>query len=946
MTTRRTVRSIALATLAVAASALAAVPPKGIAISGNAGTTVTSPEAARELFRQAFPLGSLIDVRGQLRRTFGFDFSHGASPHDSVGSFLRTWSVLWGVPFSQLEPVGPFEDGAHEMPLMPDETGAAGCTAVYWRQQVRGVPVFRSYAWGLVHNVDGFPMPLAGGTLRDLGAAFPATLDGRDLGTGGMNPAVYASQVIGQFEQPPTLSSPRYVIWAGVDDVRAEPRLAVEFTASSGGPRDPDTHRKMLYVVDADTGAILHQESLIVHGTVSGTVNVKTTDGFKADACNAEVVKGMPYATVVTAGSTGYADANGAYTATFTGSNATVAPALSGRFFRVIDAAGNALSSVASQIVSDGGTANFTFNSTPAELQTAQVNTYYAANQVRDMVLAANPNYPTISKQVSFPIYTNIASTCNAYYDGVSINFYAGGGGCNNTGFSTVVHHEFGHHVVNSGGSGQGAYGEGMGDIMSVLMADDPLLGVGFFSGNCNSGIRNASNNCAFDAAACSSCGSEIHACGQLISGVVWDIRNSYRTTYPATYRTQVANLAVNSVPLHAGQSDIGSDIAADFLTLDDAVSNGGNGVIADGTPNYNAISAAFNRHQLAAPTIALLLIELPNALPSSINPDGTQTFDLTIRPVSSQIQPGSQKMFFREGATGAFTALPLQSLGGTSYRATFPASNCKSTVQFYFQASSTGGTPITNPSTAPASTFSAVSQISSSLVLNDDFEGVTTAFTTTGNVGPSRGGWMRVTPSTSNTCNGPNSRTGSLKCYVTGAITSGCNDLDGGYTELLSPVFDASGAETLMLGLTTFLSNNTGTFPGEDPLTLSVSNDGGSTWTQLDQIFQSHNWTDRTYRIETLVQPTSSMRLKVRAEDLGAGDSQVKAGVDDVWFESVVCTAAPFGDLDGDRRVGASDLALLLLDFGPCPGCPADLDQSGEVDGGDVAVLLISFTS
>ena len=45
----------------------------------------------------------------------------------------------------------------------------------------------------------------------------------------------------------------------------------------------------------------------------------------------------------------------------------------------------------------------------------------------------------------------------------------------------------------------------------------------------------------------------------------------------------------------------------------------------------------------------------------------------------------------------------------------------------------------------------------------------------------------MRVTPSTSNTCNGPNSRSGSLKCYVTGALTSGCNDLDGGYTELLS---------------------------------------------------------------------------------------------------------------------------------------------------------------
>ena len=942
---RRTLRSITLAGLALTATALASVPPQGLAPVG-ASTTVTSPEAARDLFRQTFPLGSLIDVRGQLRRAFGFDFSHGASPHESVEAFVRNWSVLWGVPFSQLEPVGPFEDGAHEIGLMHDEAGAPSCTAVYWRQQVRGVPVFRSHMWGLVHNIDGFPMPLAGGTLRNLGADFPATLDGRDLGTGSMDPAVYASQVIGQFEQPPTLSSPRYVIFAGIDSAIERPRLGIEFTASSGGPIDPDTHRKMLYVTDAADGTILHQESLIVHGTASGTVNVKTTDGSKADACNAEVLKGMPYAGVAIAGTTNYADVNGFYSATYTGSTATVAPTIAGRYFRVIDAAGNPLATVASQIVADGGTANFTFNNTPAELQTAQVNTYYQANLVRDMVLAANPNYPTISKQVSFPIYTNIASTCNAYYDGVSINFYAAGGGCNNTGFSTVVHHEFGHHVVNAGGSGQGAYGEGMGDIMSVIMSDEALLGVGFFSSNCNGGIRNASNNCSFDAAGCSTCGSEIHACGQLISGVAWDIRNSFRTTYPTTYRTRLANLSVNSVPMHAGQSDIGSDIAADFLTIDDAVSNGGNGIIADGTPNYNAITTAFNRHQLTAPTIALLLIEFPNTLPTSVNPDGSQTFDLVIRPVSSQIQAGSQKMFVREGSSGAFTMVPLQSLGGTTYRATFPASTCKSTLQYYFQASSTGGTPITSPSTAPSSVYSAVSQLSSAISFSDDFEGTTTGFTTTGNLGPSKGGWMRVTPSTTNTCNGPNSRSGSLKCYVTGALTAGCNDMDGGYTELLSPTFDATGAETLLMGITTFLSNSAGSFPGEDPLTISVSNDGGATWVLVDQILSSHNWTDRTYRIETLVTPTDVMRVKVRAEDLGAGDSQVKAGIDDMWFESVVCTAGPFGDLDGDRRVGPSDLAMLLLDYGPCPGsCAADLDQSGEVDGGDIAILLMNFT-
>jgi hypothetical protein len=50
------------------------------------------------------------------------------------------------------------------------------------------------------------------------------------------------------------------------------------------------------------------------------------------------------------------------------------------------------------------------------------------------------------------------------------------------------------------------------------------------------------------------------------------------------------------------------------------------------------------------------------------------------------------------------------------------------------------------------------------------------------------------------------------------------------------------------------------------------------------------------------------------------------------------------FGDLDGSGSVDSGDIALALLDFGPCPGCAADLDQSGVVDFGDVALILLSY--
>lgn len=50
-------------------------------------------------------------------------------------------------------------------------------------------------------------------------------------------------------------------------------------------------------------------------------------------------------------------------------------------------------------------------------------------------------------------------------------------------------------------------------------------------------------------------------------------------------------------------------------------------------------------------------------------------------------------------------------------------------------------------------------------------------------------------------------------------------------------------------------------------------------------------------------------------------------------------------GDLDGDGLVGQSDIALLLLDYGVCGGCPSDLDQSGTVDSGDIAYMLLLFS-
>jgi hypothetical protein len=41
---------------------------------------------------------------------------------------------------------------------------------------------------------------------------------------------------------------------------------------------------------------------------------------------------------------------------------------------------------------------------------------------------------------------------------------------------------------------------------------------------------------------------------------------------------------------------------------------------------------------------------------------------------------------------------------------------------------------------------------------------------------------------------------------------------------------------------------------------------------------------------------------------------------------------------------VDFGDIAIALLDFGPCSACASDVDGSGVVDFGDVAFILLDF--
>ena len=126
------------------------------------------------------------------------------------------------------------------------------------------------------------------------------------------------------------------VIWAGTETVNAAtPALAIKFVATVGQPGD-SSYDKKLMLADASTGEILFSETMIHNVDVSGNVSGLATPGKKADICETEISKPLPYARVSIGSTVAYADINGNFTIPDAGSTAvSVVGSPRGRWFRV-----------------------------------------------------------------------------------------------------------------------------------------------------------------------------------------------------------------------------------------------------------------------------------------------------------------------------------------------------------------------------------------------------------------------------------------------------------------------------------------------------------------------------------------------------------------------------------------------------------------------------------
>ena len=790
----------------------------------------------------------------RIKRLYGEAFSQGESPEESAETFLQANAHLFGVESSDLET-------QYLQPIMYNQdTGEYKFTGVNYAQYAEGIPVFRSRLILLVKNEEGYPLVHASVDLRDLGDFSP------DVDPNKLNPEAGINAAQEMFPNLMQFTQPELIIWAGIDDMTVQPALAYSFIGDNGYQNDDSTPEKFLFVTDAETGDILYVENLIIFTDVTGNVQGKATQDKAADFCEDELAEDLMWARVNIGSEIAYADENGDFTIPNSGSSpVTVESRLWGEWFKVTNQAGT--DTVLYETVTPPGPANFMHNNlNDDEYERAEVNGYYQANIVRDFTLTYNPSYPGL-QQNAFPVKVNDnTGYCpgNAWYDGSSITFCRAGSGYPNTAWSTVIHHEYGHHLVAMAGSGQGQYGEGMGDVMGVLILDDPGTGWGFY-GDCDTPLRNADNDIQYP------CSGEIHYCGQLLSGCVWDTRNELEVTNPSNYIDILSNLAINAMLLHSG-STIDPSITVDYLVLDDD-----NGNIYDGTPHYWEIAAGFGAHNMDAPELWPIAFEFPDGIPDLIAPGGGTTVRVIVYGVTGEPEPESGILHLDDGS--GWEEIPMTVIEPNVYDAIFAGGDCQDSVSFYFSAESTEGEAIFWPMGAPDEFFTAVFAYDLVILMEDDFE---TNLGWTVENSCSDGQWERGEPVGGGVRGDPpTDYDGSGQCYLTDN-EYGNSDVDDGYTWLISPTIDLSDYENARVDYALWYTNNYGDDPNNDLFKVYVSDDNGANWDLADTIGPetSSGWKEMSFMVGDFVTPNSQVKVRFEASDLNAG-SVVEAGID-----------------------------------------------------------------
>ena len=892
-----------------------------LACCGMAAADGTLSLAAEQL-RTLYPGTQFAWEGTQIRAIYGAPMTMGMTPEQAATQWVSQHQQAFGA-------------GVLELSAEPAITVNDGRFTVYaFGQSIQGMPVEYGDLRVVVLNQPVPRVVYAGGRIAAAPAGgFP------DSAVPG-SAAVAGVRALAQYRDLVNWTTPQAVVFQGEGDWAAPVR-----TWKFMGTGKAST-RAFTFFVDMATGLLVHARSEIYHEDVTGTLKGMATPGRQADhAGNPPTLQDIPEVLVsVAGGNSAHTDVNG----NFTIPNAGTAPvtvnsnASGGRWVNVNPQVGVEVSvSLPGQV--PGTPVNAVFNAPPTALSTAQVNVLIHTDKTHNYITDRAPGFGAL---VPLQGNTGVSGSCNAFYSSgsQSINFYNLGGGCNNTAFSTVIAHEYGHYAVNRrSGLSQGAFGEGFGDTLSIMIYDTGLMGEFFSTGG--GLVRNL-----ITSTRTYPCSGEVHDCGEVLGAFWYRAKENFKAKYGAgpgldkVRNLQVAWYLVTSGGTTAQGSLLPAN-AIEILTLND---NDGN--LANGTPDYTELCQAFQTRNIQCPAISLLAFSYPNGRPATLTPGLPTTIRVDVAGVSATPVPNSGTMTFKIN-NGSFQTLPMMEIAPNQYEAVIPGQTCLDTVSYYFTVQSSAGAAI-DPQGAPASsTFSAISAASVSVALNDDFETNLGWSAVAPGDNATTGRWNRMDPQATAAQPGDDvTAAPGVNCWVTDGNAGGGVgdfDIDNGTTTLTSPVLDMSSMPEGKISYWRWYSNTQGSAANADTFVIDITSDG-TNWVNVERIGtgglpqNNGGWFFKEFRVADLVTPSANVRVRFVASDLGAG-SIVEAAVDDFKSQQLNCGVACYPDCNGDGTLNLSDFGCFTTKF--ATGDPyADCNGDGVRNLSDFGCFTTKF--
>ncbi len=476
-------------------------------------------------------------------------------------------------------------------------------------------------------------------------------------------------------------------------------------------------------LVDAMTGELLAftDRNQYFDSKITGGVYPVSNDGIPPDGVErpgfpmpfADVV--LPFGTATSSNSAGLV----------TGIGGTLRTTLAGPFVRMHDFCGPidevALCSELDLGAGPGTDCVVPPGRSPGDTHASRSG-FYEVNRIVETARGYLPDNPWLGQQLTANM--NIGATCNAFWDGQTINFYQSGGGCANTGeIAAVFDHEWGHGLDNNGADPSiSAPGESIADIYAILRLADSCLGRGFLPGEteCNAllpGLGGYGDPCLdcsgirqLDFAGHQSgephdldwilsplvgpgggcvgvpplqtgpCGQETHCEGMVPAEAGWDLYARDLQAAPFSFDSNTA-LELATRLFYQGAGTVGdwyqcapgeSGLAGcnadggylNLLAVDDD-----NGDLTDGTPHMQAIFGAFDRHQIACSAPAVVNFGCaggPTAAPSLVVTAGPQSAQLSWNAVPGAVE---YRVFRTEGVRGCdFGKVLIGETAGTQF--------------------------------------------------------------------------------------------------------------------------------------------------------------------------------------------------------------------------------------------------------------------------------------